>query len=339
VGSISHPFFSVLSPEVMFSSKHFIEDVNHVPVTWIFENYLGLPEPLTGQRVRINSLFNPNDKTPSMYLYYNKEAESYRYKCFSTGKGGNAVDLMMHLWNTGFAEASKKIITDYVAYQRSGKICETKIIEHARWQVADYKVRQWTKDDAAFWGSYNISSKLLEKYNVVPIARYIMQKKSGDNNVEQEFEVVSKFIYGYFNQEGQLYKIYQPKNRERKFIKLCNHTQGYDQLEDKPYLVIASSLKDCLAIKSMNLNCDVIAPDSENTMFSDDLMTEFKQVYLAIVTVFDSDQAGIQAMKNYKERHGLPFIYIPLEKDIAEVVRIHGVQKAMAEFVPAWTLQ
>lgn len=318
----------------MFSSKYFIEDVNHVPATWIFENYLGLPEPLTGQRMRINSLFNPNDKTPSMYLYFNKEAESYRYKCFSTGKGGSAVDLMMHLWNVGFAEASKKIITDYVAYQRSGKTCNVKIIEHARWQVADYKVRQWNKDDANFWGAYNISSELLEKYNVVPIGRYIMQKKSSDNHVEQEFEVVSKFIYGYFSQEGQLYKIYQPKNRERKFIKLCNHTQGYDQLEDKPYLVIASSLKDCLAIKSMNLQCDVVAPDSENTLLSDELMTEFKQVYRAIVTVFDSDQAGIQAMKNYEQRHGLPFIYVPLEKDIADVVKQHGVKRAMMEFVP-----
>lgn len=318
----------------MFSSKQFIEDVNHVPATWIFENYLGLPEPLTGQRVRINSLFNPNDRTPSMYLYYNREAESYRYKCFSTGKGGSAVDLMMHLWNVSFVEASKKIISDYIDYQRSGKICETRILEHSQWKVSDYKVRQWNTHDASYWGAYNISSDLLEKYNVVPIERYVMQKTSFDNRVEQEFEVVSRHIYGYFTEEGKLYKIYQPKNRERKFIKLCDYTQGYDQLEDKPFLIIASSLKDCLAIKSMKLNCDVVAPDSENTLLSDDMIIEFKQVYKAIVTVFDTDQAGIQAMKNYEKRHGLPFIYIPLEKDIADVVKIHGIQRAMTEFVP-----
>lgn len=317
----------------MFSSKHFIEDVNHVPANWIFENYLGLPEPLTGQRVRINSLFNPNDKTPSMYLYYNKDSESYRYKCFSTGKGGSAVDLMMHLWNTSFLDTSKKIITDYVAYQRSGKICETRVIEHAQWRVANYRVRQWNTHDASFWGAYNISSALLEQYNVVPIERYLMQKRSS-SKVDQEFEVVSKHIYGYFTAEGKLYKIYQPKNRERKFIKLCDYTQGYDQLQNKPYLVIASSLKDCLAIKSMNLNCDVIAPDSENTLLSDELMIEFKQVYHAIVTVFDSDQAGIQAMQTYQKRHGLPFVYVPLEKDIADVVKIHGIKRAMIEFVP-----
>jgi hypothetical protein len=317
----------------MFSSKHFIEDVNYVPATWIFENYLGLPEPLTGQRVRINSLFNPNDKTPSMYLYYNKDSESYRYKCFSTGKGGSAVDLMMHLWNMPFLDVSKKIITDYVAYQRSGKICETRVIEYSQWQVAHYKVRQWNTHDASFWGSYNISSALLEEHHVVPIERYVMQKKTS-NKIDQEFEVVSKHIYGYFTAEGKLYKIYQPKNQDRKFIKLCNYTQGYDQLKNKPFLIIASSLKDCLAIKSMKLNCDVIAPDSENTLLSDEMMTEFKQVYHAIVTVFDSDQAGIQAMKTYQKRHGLPFVYISLEKDIADVVKIHGIQRAMIEFVP-----
>jgi DNA primase len=84
----------------------------------------------------------------------------------------------------------------------------------------------------------------------------------------------------------------------------------------------------------MNLDADVIAPNSENTILSEDLIIEFKQVYEGIVTVFDSDLAGIKAMQTYKSKYRLPFVYLPLEKDIADIVKIHGVQRAMIELVP-----
>jgi len=321
----------------MFSSKAFIDDVNQVPSTWIFENYLGLSQKLTGQSIRINSLFNINDKTPSMYIYYNEETQSYKYKCFSTGKSGGAVDLMMHIWSVTFYEASQRIIKDYSDYVRTGKICETKIVQHSKWKVDRWQTRGWTKNDADFWSQYNIDSKLLEKYHVMPLDRYVMQKVAHDNSVEDEFSVVSKHIYGYFTREGILYKIYQPKNRERKFIKICDYIQGYEQLEGKPILIIASSLKDCMAIKSMKLNVDVVAPDSENSLLQEDVIFEFKDIYSSIVTIFDSDEAGIKAMKAYEEKFKLPFCYLPLEKDIADVVKIHGIKKAMFEFVPKLT--
>lgn len=318
----------------MFSSKFFIDDVNKVPSNWVFENYLGLSQKLSGQSIRINSLFNINDKTPSMYIYYNGETGTYKYKCFSTGKSGGPVDLMMHIWSVSFYEASQRIIKDYSDYLKTGKICETKIIEHSKWKVDRWKTRGWTKNDAEFWSEYNISSQLLEQYNVVPIDRYVMQKLDHDKNVQDEFSVVSKHVYGYFTKEGILYKIYQPKNKERKFIKICDYIQGYEQLQKKPILIIASSLKDCMAIKSMNLNVDVVAPDSENSMLHPDVIYEFKDLYQSIVTVFDSDEAGIKAMKSYEEKYKIPFCYLPLEKDIADIVKIHGIKKAIYEFVP-----
>lgn len=318
----------------MFSSKSFISNINEIPSTWIFENYLGLSQTLSGQNIRINSLFNVNDKTPSMYIYYNQESHSYKFKCFSTGKSGGPVDIMMHIWQASFMETSQRIIKDYTDYLKTGKICETKIIEHSKWKVDKWQTRGWTKDDAQFWSEYNIGSQLLGQYNVVPIDRYVMQKVSNDKNVEQEFTIVSKHVYGYFTKSGILYKIYQPKNRERKFIKICDYIQGYEQLQKKTVLVIASSLKDCMAIKSMNLNIDVIAPDSENTILNEDVIFELKHSYQAIVTVFDSDQAGIKAMKMYEEKYKIPFCYLPLEKDIADIVKVHGVKKAIYEFFP-----
>lgn len=318
----------------MFSSRHFINDVNDIPTTWIFENYLGLEESLTGQNVRIHSLFNPNDRTPSMYLFYSPVSQIYRYKCFSTGKGGTAVELMMHLWEMSFTDTFKRMREDYIAYLKSGKVCETKIVEHARWRVGSYKTRKWTVEDGEYWSAYNISSKLLEKYNVMPLESYTMQKTASDKFVEQEFDITQKHVYGYFTKDGVLYKIYQPKNRERKFIKTCDYTQGYDQLEEHDYLVIASSLKDAMVIKSMGLQVDVIAPDSENTMFSQEEIEGYKVLYKAIVTVFDSDQAGIKSMSAYKDKYQIPFVYLPQEKDIADIAKVHGIKHAFQEFVP-----
>ena len=89
-----------------------------------------------------------------------------------------------------------------------------------------------------------------------------------------------------------------------------------------------------MAIESMGLNVDVLAPDSENTILSEDLIIEFKQQYDAIVTIFDSDQPGIKAMKFYREKYGLPFVYISLEKDISDVVKVYGVKRSILEFIP-----
>ena len=69
----------------MFSLNKFTCDIKDVPSDWIFETYLELPESLKGQSVRLNSVFNPLDKTPSMYLYFYGANNTYKVKCFSKG--------------------------------------------------------------------------------------------------------------------------------------------------------------------------------------------------------------------------------------------------------------
>ncbi len=117
----------------MFSLKNFVCDIKEVPSDWIFENYLQLPEPLRGQRVRINSLFNPNEKTPSMYIYYYEEGNQYRYKCFSTGKGGSAIELMMHIWKKDYAYTINTIMKDYSDYLNGGKTISKKDFQISQW--------------------------------------------------------------------------------------------------------------------------------------------------------------------------------------------------------------
>jgi hypothetical protein len=317
----------------MFSVKNFTANISDVPPAWIFETYLGLKSPLTGQSVRTHSIFNPNDKNPSMYLYYNRDTGSYRYKCFSTGKSGSAVDLMMHIWNLSFIESAQRILDDYGSYTKGGNTFVPKIVEHAKWKIHNVITRGWNTIDAEFWPAFNINSDILRNHNVVPIVEYTMQKRKGDI-VEEEFTVRTKQIYGYHTDEGVLYKIYQPKNKDRKFIKLESYMQGSDQLLGHDNLIIASSLKDLMAMKSLGIRADIIAADSENTIIPAETINKYKNDYKRIVTIMDSDEPGIKAMKTYRDLYQLPFVYIPLEKDISDVIKIHGKSKAVYELVP-----
>ena len=90
-----------------------------------------------------------------------------------------------------------------------------------------------------------------------------------------------------------------------------------------------------MAIKSIpGLDVDVIAPDSENTKLDPELIDALKNDYEAVVTYMDSDAAGIASMKYYFETYNLPFCYIPLEKDFSDIVKVHGIKKAVYAFVP-----
>jgi hypothetical protein len=318
----------------MFESVNFTDNINLVPSEWIYENYLGLEEPLSGERVRMQSVFNKFDKTPSMFLYYNANAKMYKFKCFSTGTSGGPLNLMMAMWGVGYREACARIYKDYLKFLETGETVPERHIEYYEWKITAYDVRGWNNLDAQYWLQYGIGSSLLKNYNVYPLSSYTVSKYNSKGDVVNEFTVAKQYVYGYFTAEGDLYKIYQPKEKERKFIKLLDYIQGTDQLEGHPTLLIASSLKDAMTIKGLGLQVDIIAPHSENTMLHEGFMKEYLEKYQSVIVYFDSDSAGIKAMKEYNERYNIPFVYLSLEKDISEVYKVHGEKKALYEFYP-----
>ena len=67
----------------MITTKNFASNQKDIKSSWVFEYYLDLPERLTGQDVKIKSIFNPNEKTPSMFIYLDTNRNEYKYKDFS----------------------------------------------------------------------------------------------------------------------------------------------------------------------------------------------------------------------------------------------------------------
>ena len=322
----------------MLRTKALISNLNEVPREWVFEYYLKLTEKLTGQDIKMTSVFNPLEKNPSMFVYFSKNTQSYKFKDFSShDRSGDAIALVQMMFNlSSRGDAAFKIIEDFNQWTLNNKegyeVREFKL--RAKFKVTDATPRGWNTLDKNYWSKYHIGSRILEFYNVTPLESYKMSKEE-DGSVK-ELEIKGQFIYGYFRNDGLLYKIYQPKVRDTKFIKIREYIQGSDQLTyDVPYLVICRSLKDMMALKKLGFsNIEMIAPDSENTLIGEHMVAAYKHKYKNVCTLFDNDAAGIAAMQKYQDRYDIPSVHLELEKDISDAIEAHGLDKVREIITP-----
>jgi hypothetical protein len=307
----------------MLRTTSLITAITEVPREWVFENYLSVGS-LTGQDVKILSAFNPSDKEPSMFIYFYQG--QYRYNDFSTGKKGDNIELVKELFNLpSRGEATARIIADYTEYIRAnpGSHIDRAFDVQERFKVVSHEVRSWTKNDQQYWAQFKIGSEDLDFFIVKPLRSYLLGKADSERTITIE----GLRIYGYYKKDGTLYKIYQPHRKKNKFVKIISYIQGSEQLTYQvPFLVICSSLKDMMDLKKLGFkNIEVVAPDSENVMIEKETIDFYKIKYQAICTIMDNDEAGIKSMKKYEEEYGLPGIHIPIEKDIADMVKHHGI--------------
>lgn len=320
----------------MLSISSIITDINEIPREWVFEHYLKLDVRLTGQDVKIKSLFNPIDKNPSMYIFFSSN-NTYRYKDFSTGKTGDALDLVKEMFKLGTrGETAHKIIQDYSAFIKNNKgtydIQEFK--KRNKFKVTDFTTRAWTNLDERFWTKFFIGSKILDFFNVVPLNDYTLQKE--EDGTTRELIIKGNNLYGYFRKDGALYKIYNPYSKENKFIKVKDYIQGSDQLTmSVPYLIICSSLKDVMAFTKLGYkNAEAVAPDSENIIIPEHVITAYKLKYKNICTLFDNDKAGKESMQKYKSKYGLNSVILELSKDLSDSLRDFKLHKTKEVLTP-----
>lgn len=316
----------------MLKTKNVVFDIDSVPATWVFEHYLCC-DVLTGQNVKIKSVFNPNDKNPSMFVYVNPTGR-YKFKDFSTGAQGDHIDLVAELFGITRVQAINKIMEDF-SKNNTGDT-ETRIIKREIFKIEDYSMRHWTDYDAKFWQKYQIGSALLKHYNVQPLESYTYSKSKG---TEIRYSKIAKnYTYGYFKEDGSLYKIYQPYSTTAKFLKVKPYIQGLEQIDyNKKLLFILASLKDLMAFTLLQFgNATQIAPDSENTTIPEKTMTKLKSKFKDVIVVFDNDDAGIKSSKKYEETFNIKSVNISLDKDLADCVKNHGVAKTRHELITSY---
>tara|TARA_R110002167_G_scaffold177167_2_gene376935 strand:+ start:11575 stop:12552 length:978 start_codon:yes stop_codon:yes gene_type:complete len=307
----------------MLNTKNLIINDRDIPSYWVFQHYLNLPETLTGQNIKIKSIFNPNEKTPSFCIYVDKNIQQYKFKDFSTGKSGNKIDLIKILFDLEYPYALMKMINDYNKDIKTSDFKKIEFSPKSNWEVDFIKPRLWSEADSKFWLSFRIGMTMLTEYNVKPIEYYTLIKEDTDDI--KSLKIEGKAIYAYFDKDDELYKIYRPESGKYKFNKVKPYLQGYDQLKfNQPYLVICSSLKDAMCLKGMGYNIEVVAPDSENVMIKQYIIDHLKKKYKKIITLFDNDKAGLEAVEKYNKIYNLDGFVINLSKDISDAMKEHG---------------
>jgi hypothetical protein len=106
----------------MFKVKNLVHDVKDVPASFVFEHFCSLKEKLMGQDVKIKSMFNPKERTPSMCIYVDGQ-NVYKFKDFSTGKGGSGIEMVKLLLDLSYHQACKLVVekyNDYVLHNNGG---------------------------------------------------------------------------------------------------------------------------------------------------------------------------------------------------------------------------
>ncbi len=143
---------------VMLSTKYLVNDYKAVPETWVFQHYCKLSEKLTGQDVKLKSVFNPKEKTPSMCVYLHRGTGKYKFKDFSTGKQGSCVDLVKEIFKLDFKDAARKIVADYNEYtlHNNGSYNVEEFKQHSKYKVVSSEIRNWNTKDQYFWTQFNI---------------------------------------------------------------------------------------------------------------------------------------------------------------------------------------
>lgn len=303
---------------VNFNMKNITSDVGDIPDVWIYKYYadkFGKPinQPFDGRQIRIRSFTN-RDTTPSLFIYLGK-GDRYYWKDHSSQNGGDAIDFVKHLLSKTYTVAVQQIIKDFDEFIESGKNLSD--YDNAKIEVVNIEYnaikRAWDFNDLNFWAEWKITAHTVRRYNVEPLRNFIITKNGIANNIYSS-------AWGFYSKVEGLYQIYQPNNTNCKYINTKkDYLIGSDQLlYMNNTCIIVSGLKDLMALESIGLNIETVAPKSENTLLHHDKIEKLKSQYDHVITMFDNDEPGIRAMETYKRIYNIPYIHVHLEQDLAK---------------------
>lgn len=303
-----------------------IQDINPV---WTFSHYCNVPtEHFNGSTIKIKSIFKPDEKTPSLCIYFKQD--QVKFKCFSTSHSGDHINLVQARFGLNYSESCYKIVRDHRQWLSTGEtLTLSDYVPKSTYKVTGFVARNWNSTDRDYFLPFGIGASILEWGNVKPLERYKMF------NGTEEIILSGEKLYGYFTKTGSLYKIYQPGNTHTKFMSIKpSYEIGSEHKEGNKFYVILSSWKDAMSFKSLGLSLDIKVPSSENSYFSKEYMKILKKDYKGGFSLLDADDAGKKAMLHYKDKYNLNFIWLPLSKDFSDSIKDHGIQKVRNTVIP-----
>lgn len=268
------------------------------------------------------SPFAAVDRTPSLRF---KQDQNLFFKCFSTGKSGDAIAFVAELHSLTYKQAILYIFNNFPLQKIPTttavipkRIVETKIelSVHPKIPVSFYN----------YWNQFYVSTKGLVKYNIKPAEQVWLTNDKYTDLLIATYKDRSPVIRYLVN--GR-YKIYLPyEKKEKKWISNTKQDdiQGFKELPERgDLLIISKAMKDVLVWNELGYNA--IAFCSESANLRPEVYNHLKGRFTKIISFLDNDKAGIEAMTKYRDQYQIPFTMIPSKfelKDIAEFIHAYN---------------
>lgn len=271
---------------------------------------------------KINTLIKSplrEDSHPSFSTY--KTNNSIRFRDFSTGDSGNAIEFVKRLF---------KLSTVQEAYNHVSKDFKGFTVDNSYINLTEKKhiniVRQpFKKADLDFWDKYGISKDTLVRYDVFSIKNYLV------NGEVKGIYTVDNPMYAY--KVYDKFKIYRPlSNKSYKWRQNLTNwdLQGFAQLPNEgDTLIITKSLKDVMVLSELGYNA--VAPSSESVMIPPEVISNLSKRFKKIYIFYDRDKAGMKTTRELSKKYQLDFFFINKiynVKDISDFVKMYGSEKA-----------
>lgn len=315
------------------------EDIlNLISDVEIFDYYLGgIPKKLISSPMR-------EDKVPSFGLFRSERYGKTFFKDFATGDSGDVFVFVRKLFNlSSLPDACNKIVSDFNLneYSTGGSSYNIvhkrkpftipKVAQPSRIEIR-VKVRPFTILDKEYWmDKYGINKQLLKDSNVYPISHYFLN----DYCVK-----VNGIAYAYVeNKDGkQTYKIYQPLEKDNKWINNNNYSiwELWTQMPATgKRVIITSSRKDAMVIKSLFDESEVTACSLQGENFNpkqvvmDELILRFPERFILYDNDYNKSQnwgriAAEKICKAYPEFEQIEIAENSECKDISDFREMHG---------------
>jgi hypothetical protein len=287
-----------------------------------------------------------NEHNPSFgYFIRNNEI---LFNDFVLG-GGDCIRFVMLMFNLTRFEALSKIAIDFkidedyiVKYNIKTKSNiinnnfnfqdKDSLLEHHNKLLIKIKSRNWKLEDFFWWKQFGINVETLKYYNVKPLDYIFLN----DNAFKAD-----KYAYSFeeCKDETNTYKIYQPYNKNYKWINNHNYSvwQGWNQLPNtNQTLIITKSLKDVMSIYSV-LKLPSVSLQAETAKPKDIVIEELKERFNNIYVLYDNDfdsevNWGRKFGKDLCDKYGFLQLEIPdkfKSKDFSDLVFKYGDKEAL----------
>ncbi len=296
------------------------------PHEQIFEDYLQnfSTDCISGNGNKGKNISSPfcEDKNPSFQVFVQKTSGELRYKCFSSGKTGDSIQLVQEIERISFIDAAKKINTRYKLGLNGSSHSSMK---HSGVPASYYE--QYTADAVAWMKDFSIKPEIARKYGVKQIKQIAWEKEDG-RKLKFDFEKQGKVAFNVSGKNSGV-KIYQPGIDGKQDKKVyrgpgCNsdYIFGLEPLSSKKkadIVLIAAGEKDVLCAVSNSI--PAVCFQSESQKPNRDQIARIKRRASEIISCYDNDDAGRSGAEYLKKEFFIPDCYVPTGyNDIAEYI-------------------